>query len=363
MEQLQKRQTAYITGLKGLACVMVMVGHYLDIYGYASDFTPSIPLLDRLLRSSWSFLVNEQYWLYLFFIVSGYLVSASSICSVFSLLKKCFLRFLRLALPVLFSCGLIYLLSLTFGFHAGDTGSFFQCEWFQSCYLTSFSWLDVVKSPIETIVFRRPNFNPPYWVLRDMFLSSCLIYFIRLMSSRWIGEASAIVTTLLAAVLYQKHPVIAACLFGSLVWLLQGNCTFHNHRHCVSASLLLLSLLLFLLPSKILSLIFFAALLILIPELPCLDSLFSSRLFQFLGRISWGIYSFHWPVCCSIGALIFIKLSLYVRLPSAYILSLLLSAIVTVLISFLFYHSFEHLSGVLLWKINSALCAVTKKKG
>ena len=71
----------YLNGLKGIACLLIMMGHYLGLYKYAQSFTPSIRIIDIINNSLLSFLIDEGYWLYMFFVVSGYLVSKSKITS------------------------------------------------------------------------------------------------------------------------------------------------------------------------------------------------------------------------------------------------------------------------------------------
>ena len=71
----KRNELMYINGMKGIACLFIMISHFLGIYKYAQEFSPKFPILDIILNSPISFLVNETYWLYLFFVVSGYLVA------------------------------------------------------------------------------------------------------------------------------------------------------------------------------------------------------------------------------------------------------------------------------------------------
>lgn len=50
-----KKYYSYITGLKGIACIFIMIGHFLGLYKYSQQFLPSIPLLDTILNSRVSF--------------------------------------------------------------------------------------------------------------------------------------------------------------------------------------------------------------------------------------------------------------------------------------------------------------------
>jgi peptidoglycan/LPS O-acetylase OafA/YrhL len=178
---LTDRQTiVYLNGLKGFACLFVMIGHYLGIYKYAQSFNPPIHIIDYLKGSPFSFLIDEGYWLYLFFVVSGYLVAKSKITSIADLISKSISRFLRLAMPILFSYFVIYLIYVTVGFHTAATNYLFQCQWYQGYYTGTYTIKDVLLGPIYVLLLGKSLLNGPYWVLRMMFISSLIIYFLKL---------------------------------------------------------------------------------------------------------------------------------------------------------------------------------------
>ena len=99
----------YITGLKGFACVMVMVGHFLGMFVYAEKIPIDIHYFLSIRNSRIGFLLDESYWLYLFFIVSGYLLAFSKIEKLYQLFAKWIQRFFRLGLPILFAYGICYI--------------------------------------------------------------------------------------------------------------------------------------------------------------------------------------------------------------------------------------------------------------
>lgn len=155
-----------------IACLLIMMGHYLGLYKYAQSFTPSIRIIDIINNSLLSFWIDEGYWLYMFFVVSGYLVSKSKITSIGDLISKSIGRFLRLALPILFSYLVIYVIYLTLGFHTVETNTLFQCAWYQGYYTGEYTIYDVLLAPIYVILYGSSLLNGPYWCLRMMFISS-----------------------------------------------------------------------------------------------------------------------------------------------------------------------------------------------
>ena len=96
----QKRRLAYIDGLKGAACIMIfVVGHWKMIYTWAESFN-SIPWIDAILASPFSFILNADFWFNLFLVISGYLVARSHVKSIKEVIVKCITRFFRLAFPM-----------------------------------------------------------------------------------------------------------------------------------------------------------------------------------------------------------------------------------------------------------------------
>ena len=129
MEKKAFSYKTYITGLKGLACVMVMIGHLLGIFTNAKSIPIDLQYFLTFRNSKIGFLLDESYWLYLFFIISGYLLALSRIESLHHLFAKIIQRFLRLGIPILFVYIIVYFIYRTIGFHNSDTSIFFDNVW------------------------------------------------------------------------------------------------------------------------------------------------------------------------------------------------------------------------------------------
>lgn len=210
----------YLNGLKGIACLLIMMGHYLGLYKYAQSFTPSIRIIDIINNSLLSFLIDEGYWLYMFFVVSGYLVSKSKITSIGDLISKSIGRFLRLALPILFSYLVIYVIYLTLGFHAVETNTLFQCAWYQGYYTGEYTIYDVLLAPIYVILYGSSLLNGPYWCLRMMFISSLFIFILKFIFNKINTKSESLVFSILMIITLSSYvisPIITACLVGMLV--------------------------------------------------------------------------------------------------------------------------------------------------
>jgi peptidoglycan/LPS O-acetylase OafA/YrhL len=339
----------YITGLKGMACLFIMIGHFLGIYKYAESFVPNIPMIDIIADSYFSFVIDEGWWLFLFFVVSGYLVAKSAVKRKRDIVLKGISRFLRLGFPIIFVYIVIYLIYLICGFHTTDTTSFFQCAWYQSFYTEKgYDITDVLMSPFNVLILGNVALNVPYWVLKMMFLASISIYILKYCYEEVnaISEKyeSFIFSALVIITIVSIHfsYIFAACLIGMLISLYEEK-EIKTKPYC-AFWVMALFVILYILPSIFIAVVFFGSLIIFIPRVKWLNAFFSSKPMLYLGKISWGIYSLHWPIICSVGALTIIKLNSVVGLKTAYLISFFAIVILTIILAIIFYNSFEKLA-------------------
>lgn len=361
-ENKKEKFYKHINGLKGVACLFIMVGHYLGIYKYAQLFKPAISIIDRLDNSRFSFFISESYWLYLFFVISGYLIAKSKIDNINNLFSKSVNRFLRFALPVFFSYSIIYLIYVIIGFHNVETKKLFQCLWYQKFYLDVYSINEVIYSPFYVLLLGKCKLNSPYWVLQMMFFSSLLIYIIKYLYVKFENDNRApyffsilVIVTILSS-LFSK--IIMACFVGMLI-------SFYENKDIQTKGyyafwVIFLSMCIYIMSNVMKSTLFFAALIYYIPKINWINRIFSSKVFQVLGNISWGIYSFHWPFICSFGALSIIKFSKNIGLIKSYFITFFIVLILTIIISIFFYYTFERLSLYLIMLLNKRVFKLMK---
>lgn len=340
-----KTQKNYINGLKGFACIMVMLGHFIGIYKYAENFPAEsgfLRIFDTFIDSKLSFILDETFWVILFFFVSGYLVSFSKIPDIKSFIYKSFMRFLRLGLPILFACLVIWVIQKTFGFYTVQTISVFENSFIQKNYLNEISLWQVVKSPIDVLITGDVSLCGPYWVLREMFITSVLIYLIKFLKEKIDIRLFVVVlgATFFASMVLSN--IVFSGLFGMIINLIQND----KDKHFVTNKLFLIfalvfSVSLFFIPRSRIASVFFGALILTVPEIKILDVVFSSKISQFINRISFGIYSFHWPVFASVGMFVVVKTHAEFGLMLSAVFSIVVSTAVTIVISILYYYIFE----------------------
>lgn len=352
----------YITGLKGISCVFIMIGHFLGLYKYAQHFVPGFSLLDTILNSRISFVLDEGYWLYLFFYLSGYLVAKSQVKTVKDVVLKSINRFFRFAFPILFSYLVIYLISIFIGFHNSDTKNLFECFWFQKYYADHYSIIDVLRGPIDVLFLGNHLLNTPYWVLREMFASSIIIYIVKYCYCILSKKNETLCFCVLMAITFASFAVssvVFACLLGMLISIYE-DVEGILKKPCVAVGILLMSLMQYLALDHYVINTFFLFLIILAPKVHFIDACLSLKPFKFLGEISWGIYSFHWPLMCALGALLIIKLQPQTGLFVSYVISCFVVFLVTVATSIIFKFTFEKLSSYLSSTINTYIKQITQ---
>lgn len=318
------KQLKFINGIKGISCIGILLGHYAGIYKYAENITP-FPLLDNLLiYYPFNLFLNEGLWLCVFCILSGYLCNYSQIQKYTTLLKKTAKRFLRLFFPILGGCIFVFFIQLTFGFHTQATKIIFLNTWFQQSYQSKFTLLEVLASPFITLLKGDSNFIAPYWMLSKLFFSSLIIYLGNLLVYRF-PKIKLIINSLELVLCIKLFSYIGfGCIMGALVcqyspFLIQKLNQLKNKSCLFGITIILLCIHNYISPFIQFNLLkynsfwetFYMTLLFLTVLMnERIQGFFCFQLFQLTNKISFGIYSLHWPIFCSMSSFLFVKYGL-----------------------------------------------------
>lgn len=348
-----KNYKEYINGLKGFACLIVMIGHFVGIYKYAEYFPIQVSILDMFFNSKFDFLFDETFWVILFFVVSGYLVAMSQIKDIKQLLKKCIQRFVRLGLPVFFASCLIWIVQESIGFYTSETANLFVNTWIQRNYLQEITFLDIVLAPVNVLIFNRVELNSPYWMLRDIFFSSILIYTLTYIKNHFENKKYIVylccVVTVIGSFLISR--IMCACIAGMFLLWFEKDYRKIIKEEWFAYVIIAGTMSLYIIARAYISFLFWATLIVFIPKAKVMYKIFTSKIAIFFGKISFGIYSFHWPVLCSMGMFIVLKMADKWGVFSACMYALILSSIVTMIIAVIFHMTFEKLSSKIIRKI------------
>ena len=128
-------------------CRGVFLGHFVKAFGEGNRII--IPQFFLWIeRYPFSGILNGEFWVIVFCLLSGWLISRKKPRSLKSLFKTIINRYLRFAVPLLFVNSLIYCVGKTIGFSATECGSLMGNNWFASQYLLDLHFRDVIFSAI-----------------------------------------------------------------------------------------------------------------------------------------------------------------------------------------------------------------------
>lgn len=340
---MQKNQyKSYISSLKGFACFFIMMGHYIGLIKYSPDLSEKFTLLNILKTMRLDFLYNESFWLQLFFVASGYLLAQSTIKTMRGFAVKTVMRFLRLGVPIFFANCIIIIFYYFIGFKNSDTKVLFLNNWFQNFYTTDLNFLLLLKSPFDTLLFSRCYFNPTYWVLKDMFIASIAIYvFLYIKSKIKRNIISTLIYLILLFICLKFSNMTFACMTGLGLALCEQ--TIHKHlNQTASICILTGSFLLYIILRKEHTIIFFFwNLILLCPKIGWINRFLNLAFLDRVGKFSFGIYVFHWPVICSIGSVIILTLSSKIRFITALFIAIIISIALSIGLAIIFNKTVE----------------------
>ena len=170
----------YVDGLKGMACLGVMLGHLSGILKYSGTYTESIFI------SLCRVFFKEGNWLVLFYVASGFLMSytSQSVYTVGKAVKKLFFRFLRFILLFYLTFAVVLIIQYTIGFWNHDLGIMLDNEWLRSTYTHRLSLKEYLIDPFRTMFLGDSLFIPQYYVLSDMYKGAVVVVIISLIYNK-----------------------------------------------------------------------------------------------------------------------------------------------------------------------------------
>ena len=349
-----RKYEIHISSLKGIACVGVMFGHFLGIIKYAVDLSVDFKWLAILEKLRLSFLIDESFWLYLFFVVSGYLCAKTKISSFYNLATKSILRFFRLAIPIFLGNVVIFIIAKTVAFHNAETTFLFDNAWLQGSYNMDLSFRMLLTSPIDTLLLKRCYFNSPYWVLRDMLIGSIIVYAFTYIKNK---VPRKMVVSIIYIFLLGGSILLSKIIFSTLIGI--GLVLYSDLiEKIINKPLAILLMigstgLVIIFPHWLTSLPMFCTWIVFLPRIKWLYGILKAKFFDFIGKISFGIYALHWPLFCSVGMVIFLSLIENISIGKSTAIAIISTTAITLVSAIIYYFTFEKLSGTIIKKISN----------
>lgn len=353
------KKIEHLEGLRGLACLIVVISHYMQFYFHSVLFSnPTFSAKYLLSKTPLNLFYNGNFAICIFFILSGYVLSINflSTNNYQSLVESSVKRYFRLMIPVFVSVIIAYFL-LIFGAY-----NYFTLHTNDLRYTTmNQNFFTMLKYALFDVFFKNTITNTKanvtyigvLWTMNYEFLGSFLVFsFLSLFGTikkRYVFYLVLITffynTYFLAFILglllcdlnLNKHinsfkPIIFIFLIiglflGSYPYGKTENTIYNflnvkflilNYRtfyHIIGAFFIMISVL----------------------NSSILKNILSSKLFVFLGKISFSLYLTHFLILTSFSFLLFDKLINVYSYKLSFIISFSMSIPVTFLVSYIMY--------------------------
>lgn len=322
-----QNETAYLNGIKGLACLPVFLGHF------KSDFT-CLPGLEGILNISCfkTILINGNWALNIFFLISAFLIANDIMTSDgFDnkwICKKMVKRYFRLAIPlfVLYEC--IYFVQKLGLFANLETAKILGTEKYLGTYFTTdYTQLGAFKEAfIGTLFNSEFTFNSVMWMMTIMFMG----YFIAILLSlfiKWGGKSCGWITLALLVVLLVINSHYSLFVAGVLLAVFKSEymeklnykwirtygivaiilgCFFANYCYGIASRMANWSedfvFASWYLYSKIGAILFMIGVVCFVG----IQKVFTFKPFRWLNKVSFPIFMFHRVIEASVGSLAFL---------------------------------------------------------
>lgn len=308
--------------LRGLACLAVVFSHFFgtffpQLHNFYSSNLPKFEFIESIYNSPFAFFYSGTGAVFVFFVLSGYVLTLSFLKSKDSkrkLKESLIKRYPRLAIPAIFSCVLMWAV-LHFSVDLENVS-----EWFRSVGSKVPNLFDAIYSgAIGSFIFGEAKYNPVLWTMQIELLGSLIIYFICFFQKNNIIKYLFILISILASMslsfiaflgilsfilghflyFFSRRIPEFVCIFLFIVGLYF--CGAHNE----SISYNFFSKILGERTYNILN--FFGGGLIVFASIKSniIDNFFNKNIFLLLGKLSFSIYLIHIPIMYILGAPIF----------------------------------------------------------
>ena len=304
----------HISGMKGMGALIVFIYHFL--YCFYPLFIPEgmntapvehIPVVNIL--------VNGNFAVCLFILLSGYLMAGSveRLDSLDAYGTAIVRRYVRLMIPLAVAATLSYLLCVSGSYRILEVSDAIGNE------LTSnyFRIIHFHHLPISYFwaPFGYHVLVGPFWMMEYILVGSFVVMGMTLAIRRY-SPTIQILAILFALVLALYLDALYACVLAGMFLYKMG-----QHPVPLKAAVRIPAVLLMLAAAFWLSVaqdnmmdyekyknipasfLFVSAVLLSKP----LKAFFSTRLMDALGKLSLGVFIFHWPVICSLSCWLFLK--------------------------------------------------------
>lgn len=340
----------WVDSLKVIACMFVFWGHlYQCIYYYRIDKAEFSGMAVFIVERILFFLVDASWWVYVFCILSGFFAGSKKIYSLKKLGVSVLNRYIRFFVPVLFANFIVWVFNMWVDSPIAAFSKRFNNEWIMHFEVGDKSFLDVIKAT----VLLNEEFIPPLWVLKYIFIGSCLVYLITYLRNKfnkyYVYTALCVMAILAGGMfifvlesreflIYSLLPVggvIIRKLWSVDIWSMFNNKI--NHKIFSTIALFMVLCFLNVHPKWMFGIGAAFAFIFFIPYSHVAVRFLESGLFKKFSYLSFTVYLFHLLVVCSFSLYFFDR----IYDPSHYLadalITYLLSTIIVLVGCFIYY--------------------------
>ncbi|MFL0249143.1 acyltransferase family protein [Clostridium neuense] len=367
-----KSKIKYLDGLRGLAAFIVIVDHFMlafypALFSTLGKYSHTSGLIElKLSKTIFNILYDGNLSVCIFFILSGYVLTYKFFLThdyeyIISGASK---RYIRLMVPILFTMSVAYIfMKLSLFNNSTVAKTTLAVNSVSQCWTFKPSFLGMIKQATYGVFIKNQySYYVSLWTMTYEFLGSFLVYSIAAilgrLRNRYIFYIIIVLlfikTYYLAFILgmilsdlynnYKHIKILNSRLLG-IIFLIIG--IFLGSYPLVSTDGTIYKFMTINFADSIMFYHITGAFFIMLAllNLQSLKKLFSSKLFYFLGQISFPMYLSHLIVLCSFSGFVFMKLLRFLNYHVAFIITFALSVPLIMLISY-FIHKYIDLGGV-----------------
>ncbi|WP_159461968.1 acyltransferase family protein [Salirhabdus sp. Marseille-P4669] len=345
----------YLEGFRGLAAFIVVIAHYMQFYFYDPLFkNPNTSLEIIISKTPLNLFYNGNFAVFSFFVLSGYVLSIKFFRDrkLETIQASASKRYIRLAIPVLSSVIIAYVLLVTNSYELFSqyTGDMRYDDMSHNLFV-------MIKTALFDIFFDYSNaYIGVLWTMTYELFGSFLIFsflslfginpkryiaYMFLIVLFWDSYFLAFILGMLLSDLYNSDleiktktkPIATLLIF--IIGLLLGSYPYGNTTGTIynflNFSFLNVEYRAFF---HILGAFF---IIIAILNSKILQKVFSKRIFIYLGKVSFPLYLVHFPILHSLSFFIFDL----VRRHYSYHISFTMAFIVSIIVTFIIAHLFS----------------------
>lgn len=299
-----------------------------------------------------AFVMNGEFWVFIFCIVSGYVLSKKKINTIKELLEQTIKRYLRFMIPLLFVNIFIALMSRLHLFYIADCGTMLENTWAMNKYTGTYSICDVLYNSFTL----GKGLNPMFWVIRHMFLASIILYFVSYIENKFSKRAYKAIGIIISLLILSYAPTlfVGACLLGrylsDIVTCISAKKTTRKMTIIHIIILIFVICMLsgvqnmigeitsfeFVKISPYWEVLYAFVMLYCIGAVPTLKDTLSNKYMDLCSKYSMSLYLIHWPVISSFSAFMVMLMAKKIHFSVWYFSILLATSIIMILVLILY---------------------------